>query len=119
MKAEHREAMARLEFGHLPNYWGVLEGVIVVAVADQYGEPEPSPHCDCPTYDSHDDIQRVIDGLRDNAEIAFSFLRELSKIVDVNKGDHGYLFSVELLMLLFATPEQKVEAILKATGGWD
>ena len=100
-----REAMARLEgyaciLKRLGKLWG---------------------HIDCnevelPTYDSHDDCQRVYRTLtKREKRKAIQHLRK--EIVGIND---AYDFSIdEVGLLLKLTVDQFVEAILRATGGWE
>ena len=99
-----REAMARIEGHH----------VCVKCGEPMDTFPRRCPNCrylniPVPTYDSHDDVQRVIDGLDDD-ELALYVMFLNTSFKDDYVPDKR---------LFKATPAQKVEAILRATGGWD
>lgn len=61
-----------------------------------------------PNYESHDDIQRVIDGLSEEA-----FMRYVAKLSIVCGNPSPYA------MILKATPAQKCEAVLRTVGKWE
>ena len=63
---------------------------------------------------SHDDCQRVIDGLRCDAIGEFAVY--LQKIIIPQATDYT---DANVGFMLMATPAQKVEAILRATDKWE
>ena len=72
---------------------------------------------DRPTYDSHDDCQRVFGKLSHEEKVAcYDFLFEIVNGYEPNLRQMSY---AELVAVAEAKPEQWVEAILRATGGWE
>ena len=68
-----------------------------------------------PDYHSHDELQRIIDGMSDAD--CHSYATELQKVFFGSlwlEADH-----LDIQHLLKATPAQKREAILKAYGKWE
>lgn len=107
---KQREAMARLEGftdQGCPTVW-------------TKGEEMRWTH-QLPTYNSHDDVQRVIDGL-DN-DTSYAYLDGLCLIVytDDEWAKFNTLGGHDAIMVkcLKATPAQKREAALRAKGKWE
>jgi hypothetical protein len=64
-----------------------------------------------PTYDTHDDIQRLIDGFKGDENLLHTYDDELLKIT-------GWMGMSNGLATYLATVDQKIEALLKAKGMW-
>ena len=79
--------------------WGFLEG--------SHGEF-------CNYLNSHDAIQRLIDGMSDG--VGKNAVRELAYVVGLYKDTNYSLADIDKMNN--ATPEQKAEAVLKAYGRW-
>jgi len=98
-----REAMARLDGYKLDSrfgLWGRGEGSYFIL--------NRKPFSELPRYDSHDDVQRVIDGL-DDSEIGDYHVALWRTTAPI--GTLGAFHR--------ATPAQKCEAILKTKGLWE
>jgi hypothetical protein len=104
LEDKHRKQLAKLEFGDNPR----TKQVTVGNQTDTWFERV----LDLPTYKSHDDLQRVINGLGHLDMVGY--MQYLEKIVS---RDHPGEWAFYLLFR--ATPIQKAEAILKAKGMWE
>ena len=112
MNEKMREVFARREFG----CEGVHSGICFNVIPDAHGDPEMEPFCDCPTYDSRDDLQRIIDGLSINEidDMAMWLVR-IMKLGSLPQP----IVAVENCLMLKATVEQIQEALLRALGEWE
>jgi hypothetical protein len=109
-KQKQIEACARLEFGNEPP---VKKKFIHYDVYEGCNKYRYVPNT--PTYDTHDSVQRLIDGLGlpELAEVFKSLVQSMTG----DFRDEYWLYDFECV--LKATPAQKREALLKAKGLWE
>ena len=109
-KDKQFEALARLEFG----CEGVHAGLCYNVVMYSRGYPEFEPFCDCPDYDSHDALQRIIDGLDVRSSLREYWYELMAIMVRDRDGLHVREHEMSL-----ATPAQIREALLRTKGMWE